>query len=128
MSASADAYRALRGDDGAMPYLTNSLMPHGSIEDYRAITAALANDHPEGMIARYVGVSDGGLAISVVWTSKVHADRFETEQLIPTVHALLGPPAPDSGSIFYNYEATDVAFGVEEVSTPSPSGAVQSSN
>lgn len=109
--------RVSRRDDGDMPYLTNSLMPQGSIEDYQAITAALPDDHPEGMIARYVGVSDAGLAITVVWTSKAHADRFETEQLMPTVRRLMGPPSPDSGSTFYNFEATDVAFGVEEVSS-----------
>jgi hypothetical protein len=99
-----------------MTYLTNSLMPNGSLEDYDAITAALPDSVPDGMVARYVGVSDAGLAITVVWTTKAHADRFETEHLVPTVHRLLGPPDPDNGSTFFSYEATDVVFAEAEAS------------
>ena len=109
--------RVRRMDDGGMPYLTNSLMPDGSLEDYHNISNALPDGRPEGMIARYVGVSDAGLAITVVWTSKAHADRFETEQLMPTVRRVMGPPVPNNGSTFYNFEATEVVLGVSEVSS-----------
>lgn len=57
-----------------------------------------------------MGVSDAGLAITVVWASKADADRFETEQLVPTVRRLMGPADPASGT-FFSYEAVDVVFG-----------------
>lgn len=98
-----------------MTYLTNSLFPNGSVDDYRVVADALPDSRPEGMIARYAGMSDAGLAITVVWASKVHADRFETEQLLPTVGRLLGPPDPSC--TFYSYDAVDVVFGPAEVSS-----------
>lgn len=94
-----------------MPYLTNSLLPAGSIEGYQAITAALPDNQPTGMVARYVGMSDAGLAITVVWASKADADRFESEHLLPTVRRVMGPADADSASTFFSYEATDVVFG-----------------
>jgi hypothetical protein len=114
MGRLADAPPAAPGQGEGMPYLTNSLMPTASIDGYHAITAALPDARPPGMIARYVGVSDGGLAITVVWTSKADADRFETEQLIPTVNRLMGAPQADNGSTYYAYEAVDVVYGSSE--------------
>lgn len=102
-------------DREAMTYLTNSLIPNGSVDDYQAVTNALPEGCPDGMIARYVGMSDAGLAITVVWASKAQADRFETEQLVPTVSHLMGPPDPSC--TFYSYDAVDVVFGAAEVST-----------
>lgn len=97
-----------------MPYLTNSLIPDGSIDGYHAITEALPDSRPDGMIARYAGMSDAGLAITVVWSSKADADRFETEQLIPTVRRLMGPPDPNSAAVFFSYDAVDVVFAPAE--------------
>ncbi len=94
-----------------MPYLTNSLIPTGSMDGFQAITAALPDSHPAGMLARYVGMSDDGLAITVVWASKTDADRFETEHLLPTIRRLMGPSDPDSGSTMFSYEATEVVYG-----------------
>jgi hypothetical protein len=116
MSSSADGIERLTVDGVGMPYLTNSLMPQASIDDYRTISEALPNDRPEGMVARYVGIADDGLAITVVWTSKAHADRFEAEHLEPTIRRLMGPPDPESDATFTNYEATEVVFGSPEVS------------
>ena len=98
-----------------MPYITSSHMPHGSLEGYHTITDALPDPRPEGMVARYVGACDGGLAITVVWDSKAHADRFETEQLIPTVRRLMGPPAANGPSTSIAYEATEVSFAAADV-------------
>ena len=36
---------------------------------------------------------------------------------MPTVGRLMGLPSADSGATFYSYEATDVAFGVEQVAS-----------
>jgi hypothetical protein len=115
MSTSADAGWGVRADGGRMPYLTNSLIPGGSLDDYHAITAALPDDRPEGMVARYAGMAPEGLAITVVWTSKAHADRFEAEQLLPTARRVLAHAPPDERSTFFSYEATDVVFGAAEV-------------
>lgn len=98
-----------------MPYVTSSLVPTGSMDRYHAITAALPDSRPAGMVARYVGMSDAGLAITVVWASKLDADRFETEQLLPTIHRLMGPADADNGSTHFSYEATDVVFGPSDV-------------
>jgi hypothetical protein len=99
-----------------MTYLTNSLIPDGTLDGYRAITDALPETRPAGMVARYVGMSDAGLAITVVWESKTDADRFETEQLGPTVRAVMGPPSPESNATFISYEAVDVVFGSRQIS------------
>ena len=97
-----------------MTYLTNSLMPDATLDGYHAITDALPDSRPHGMIARYVGMSDAGLAITVVWASKADADHFEVEQLGPTVRRVMGPPNPDSAATFFSYEAVDVVFGPSE--------------
>jgi hypothetical protein len=98
-----------------MPYLTSSHMPSGSLAGYHAITDALSDSRPEGMVARYVGeCDDGGLAITVVWSSRAHADRFETEQLIPTVQRLMGPRDPQSSTTSISYEATEVVFAASD--------------
>jgi hypothetical protein len=94
-----------------MTYLTNSLLPDGTLDGYHAITDALPDSRPAGMIARYVGMSDAGLAITVVWASKADADRFETEQLGPTVRRVMGSQGPGRGATFFSYEAVDVVFG-----------------
>jgi hypothetical protein len=89
-------------------------MPNASLDGYHTITDALPDDKPDGMIARYVGECDGGLAITVVWSSKAHADRFETEHLIPTVQRVMGPPDPDNGTTAFSYEATEVVFAADD--------------
>jgi hypothetical protein len=97
-----------------MTYLTNSLIPDGTLDGYHAINAALADDQPAGMVARYVGMSEAGLAITVVWASKADADRFETEQLLPVIRRVMGPPSPDGTATVFSYEAVDVVFGARE--------------
>ncbi len=38
--------------------------------------------------------------ITVVWSSKTHADRFETETLGPTIRRVMGPPSGESDVTF----------------------------
>jgi hypothetical protein len=111
MSSSADAARRTTRDRGAMTYLTNFLIPDGTMEGYGAISGALDDDRPDGMVARYVGMARGGLAITVVWASKAAADRFEVEHLEPAVRRVLGPPHEGGSGTAYAYEATEVVYG-----------------
>ncbi len=97
-----------------MTYLTTTLIPHGTMDGYQAISDALPDSRPDGMIARYVGMSDGGLAITVVWSSKAHSDRFETEVLGPTIRRVMGPPSGEPDATFISYEAVDVVFGASQ--------------
>jgi hypothetical protein len=116
MSRSADAPGWRIREPDHMTYLTNSLIPDGTLDGYQAITDALPDAAPAGMVARYVGMCDAGLAITVVWASRADADRFETEQLGPTLRRVMGPPNPDSTATFFSYEAVDVVFGPRQIS------------
>ena len=62
----------------------------GDPETYRKICERI-DGHTDGMIARYAGMNDRGLAITVVWESKAHSDRFAAEQLFPALHDIAGP-------------------------------------
>ena len=72
-----------------MPYVISTLSPNGDLDGYRRVSASLP-DRPDGMIARYVGESDGRLSITVVWETKAQADRFTEEHLLPTIRAVAG--------------------------------------
>ena len=56
----------------------------GDPETYRKICERV-DGHTDGMLARYAGMNDRGLAVTVVWESKAHSDRFAAEQLVPAL-------------------------------------------
>ncbi len=72
----------------AMAYVvtTNST---GDPETYRTITERV-EPYAEGLIARYAGTTERGLAITAVWASKAHADRFTAEHLVPALRDVFG--------------------------------------
>jgi hypothetical protein len=55
---------------------------HGDMDTSRAICRQV-DPHADGLIARYAGMSERGLAITSIWTSKAACDRFTTEHLLP---------------------------------------------
>lgn len=78
----------------------------GDPETYRRITERVA-DHADGLVARYAGLTEDGIAVTTVWESKVHSDRFTAEHLVPAVRELVGEPSGPSG-VRIDFEAFDV--------------------
>ena len=73
-----------------MTYLITTQTTGGDQEGFRAVCDVLDADPPEGLLARYAGINDVGIVVTCVWTSKAHADRFTSEQLLPTLHRVIG--------------------------------------
>jgi len=65
----------------------------GDPETYRKVCERV-DRHTDGMIARYAGMNDRGLAVTVVWESKAHSDRFAAEQLVPALRDIAGVDDP----------------------------------
>jgi hypothetical protein len=51
--------------------------------------------HSDGLLARYAGINDRGLAITSIWESKVHADRFTVDHLMPALRDIVGDAMDD---------------------------------
>jgi len=77
----------------------------GDPENYRKISERVS-EHADGLIARYAGMNENGLAITTVWESKVHSDRFTAEHLMPAVRDIVGEP--NGGGTMIGFEAFDV--------------------
>jgi hypothetical protein len=105
MSSPADGGTPAIADPESMTYVMTTHTSNGDAETYRKVTARVS-DHADGLIARYAGMSENGLAVTTVWQSKAHSDRFVAEHLIPAVRDLAGEPNGDSTTI--DFEAFDV--------------------
>jgi hypothetical protein len=110
----ADARLAPVPHDPSMTYVLITTSTAGTYESYEQVLAALPTTRPEGLIARYAGMSDRGLSITAVWESKEHADRFTAELLVPTIRSVVGAAADEGESLVVQYDARDV----EVVGTP----------
>jgi hypothetical protein len=75
----------------------------GDPETYRKVCERV-DGHTDGMIARYAGMNDRGLAVTVVWESKAHSDRFAAEHLFPALQDIVGP-SHEAPSIVVDFEA-----------------------
>ncbi len=73
-----------------MQWIAVATPPFTSIEQLDQVLDQLG-DEPEGLVARYVGTTDGSLRVVTVWESKVHADTFFAEKLGPALAKVLGP-------------------------------------
>jgi hypothetical protein len=78
----------------------------GDVATYRMITERV-EPFAEGLVARYAGTNERGLAVTTVWQSKAHADRFTAEHLMPAVHEVAGPAAGRPDGVFVDFEAFD---------------------
>src|SRR5688572_19591333 len=75
----------------------------GDPETYRKICERI-DGHTDGIIARYAGMNDRGLAVTVVWDSKAHSDRFAAEQLVPALRDIAGVDDPGH-AVVVDFEA-----------------------
>jgi hypothetical protein len=91
-----------------MTYVLITTATDGRYEDYEQVLATLPTTRPEGLIARFAGMSDRGLSITAVWETKEHADRFGAEALWPALQAVLGERPEAGESLVVQYEARDV--------------------
>ncbi len=97
-----------------MTYLMTSNTP-GDIETFRAVCRKV-DTHATGLIARYAGPNENGLAITTIWETKAACDRFTVEHLEPALAALRRDETSPVGPIVL------VAFeSVEERQTERPS-------
>ena len=89
-----------------MTYLSCTRIPGGSVESYRELLAALPTSPPQGLLARYAGVTGDALVITAVWASKAHRNRFATEILPPVAGVV--PRAPDQQpAVTVEYEVAE---------------------
>lgn len=70
-----------------MAFATISHSPGVTIEEYRAVAAAITG-RPDGLLAQLVGIADGALQVVTLWESRAHNDRFVAEQLHPAFDAV----------------------------------------
>jgi hypothetical protein len=73
-----------------MTYLITTQSTGGDHESFRAVCDVLDAERPDGLLARYAGINDVGLVVTGIWTSKAHADRFTSEQLLPALQQVIG--------------------------------------
>jgi hypothetical protein len=93
MSNSADARPGGLADRGRMTYV-QTINGNGDPEGYLNVVDRV-QAHADGLLARYAGMNDRGLAITSVWESKVHADRFTVDHLMPAIRDIVGDAMDD---------------------------------
>lgn len=94
-----------------MPYVHISHVPGRSLDDMRAVTDAVGDELPAGILLSIRGEDDAGIHIIDVWASRVDADRFAAERLLPAfTRTGRGPDA----------SATYVAFDTDDIVTAAP--------
>jgi hypothetical protein len=74
-----------------MTYLMTTNSP-GDAKTFLKVTERVER-HAQGLLALYAGINERGLAITSVWESKAHSDRFTVEHLIPAIRELVGEGA-----------------------------------
>lgn len=106
LSSSADAPDRAVDHRRPMTYLMTSNTP-GDLDTFRAV-CDLIDAHATGLIARYAGENENGLAITAIWESKAACDRFTVEHLHPTLASLAGDRGPAAGpSVFVAFESVE---------------------
>lgn len=90
----------------AMTYLETTNV--GDFDIYQQVRSGL-DRHSHGLIARYAGRNEHGLAVTSIWQTKADCDRFTTEHLIPTLRAVIGDITSPPGTIerTISFEALD---------------------
>ncbi|HEV7762165.1 MAG TPA: hypothetical protein VGO78_24315 [Acidimicrobiales bacterium] len=107
MSNLADGPAAAMPDGGVMTYVLVTNSTTGDPETFQAISDRV-EEHAHGLVARYAGINERGLAVTTVWESKAHADRFTVDHLLPAIREL-APEADQQaeGPLVIEYDAFD---------------------
>ena len=88
-----------------MTYVMTTHSSQAEPETYRKIVDRVSG-HADGLIARYAGTNENGLAITTVWETKAHSDRFAAEYLLPAIREITGEMPRNPAMI--DFEAFDV--------------------
>ena len=93
-----------------MTYLLTTSSP-GDLDTYRRVCAEI-EPFTTGLVARYAGPTERGLAITAIWESKADCDRFTIEHLVPALRSALGDRfAASSVSHSIGFEAEEHTIG-----------------
>ena len=85
-----------------MSWIAIATPPFTALEQFDKVMAEIGEE-PDGLQARYVGMTDGEVRVISLWESKEHADRFMTERLGPALAKTLGP-APAGAPRYYGVD------------------------
>ena len=92
-----------------MTYLI-TMNSSGDAETFRKVNERV-EPHAHGLLALYAGVNDRGLAITSVWQTKAHSDRFTVEHLIPAIREIVGEPT--GGGLTVDFECFHEHMGAQ---------------
>jgi hypothetical protein len=87
-----------------MAYATITHSPATTLQDFRAVNAALGDEQPDGRLLLLAGQSADGLHIIDVWATQVQADRFVAERLFPALQRM--GRLPDERDFHVEFEVT----------------------
>jgi hypothetical protein len=93
-----------------MPYATVTHSRTTTMQEYRAVHAALGDHRPDGLLFSVVGQSEAGMHFVDVWATQADADRFVAERLYPAFQRTGVKP---------NEEDMHVEFEVDVYAAPS---------
>jgi hypothetical protein len=77
-----------------------------TLDQFNEVDAAIGPEVPAGLLARYVGANDTGVAITAVWASKADSDRFTAERLFPALRQVFGSEPGDPAAMV-GFDAVD---------------------
>lgn len=106
MSNPADGGSRLFCDPHYMTYIITTNSTGADFDTYCKV-ADRVQPHAHGRIAHYAGMNEAGLAITTIWESKAHSDRFATEHLLPALQDIVGCAADSGPGIIVGFDATD---------------------
>jgi hypothetical protein len=97
-----------------MSIMSIATPPVAGKEGVERVIAALGGE-PEGLQARFIIGSEGGVKVVAVWESLEHLERFSKEKLGPALAQVMGEPTgtPDfeSYEVLASYVATPAVAG-----------------
>lgn len=76
------------------------------MQQVRAVSAALGDERPDGLLHALVGEADGAVLAVEVWETQADADRFVAERLHPAF--LTVDVMPDDRTSVVGFAAVDV--------------------
>ena len=88
-----------------MTYMLTTQTP-ATPEQFEAVETIVGPDMPPGLLARYIGVTDAGVAVTTMWASKADADRFFVERLRPAIQQVTGEDEPAQPLSAIGYDVT----------------------